>query len=60
MTGTPATFPDPEMPKIIPDTGDKRPKMDVDVTYLENKSINEAIHQKLRKKYVYETYMWNI
>ena len=30
------------------------------MTYLKNKNICEAIHQKLRKKYVDETEMHNI
>ena len=30
------------------------------MTYLEKKNINEAIHQKLRKKYLYETYIHNM
>ena len=56
----PATFSDPEMPTIIPDTGVEHPKTDVDVYFLKKKIIDEAIHQKLRKKYVYEIYMHNI
>ena len=31
MNETPATFPDPEIPKIIPDTAPERPKSDVDM-----------------------------
>ena len=34
MTKIPETFPDPEIPTIIPDTGAKRPKMDVEMTFL--------------------------
>ena len=37
------------------DTGAESPKTDVKMTYLKNKNIDEAIHQKLRKKNVYET-----
>ena len=48
------------MPKIIPDMGVERHKMDVQMTYLKNNSIDEAIHNKLRKKDVYETYMHKI
>ena len=44
MTETSATFPDPDIPTIIPDTGTKHPKMDVEMTYLKNKIIDEAIH----------------
>ena len=54
-TKTPATLPNPEMPKIIPYTGDKSPKTDADITYLEKKNIGEAIYQKLSNKDVYET-----
>ena len=48
------------MPTIIPDTGTKRPKMDRKMTYLKKDNIDEDIHQKLRKKDVYETDMYNI
>ena len=44
MTKTPATFLDPYMPTIIPDTGADHPKTYVDMTYLKNKIIDEAIH----------------
>ena len=37
--------------------GVKCPKMDTEMTYLKKKTIDEAIHQKLRKKDVYETDM---
>ena len=50
MTETTPTLLSPELPTITPDTGIGRPKIDVDMTYLENKSIGEAIRQKLRKK----------
>ena len=40
--------------------GVERHKMDVQMTYLKNNSIDEAIHNKLRKKDVYETYMHKI
>ena len=50
MTKTPATFPNPEIPKIIPDTGVERPKMDMDMNYLKNKNIDQSICQKLKKK----------
>ena len=60
MTETPATFPNPEISKIIPYTGSKIPKTDMDMTYLENNNIDEAVRYKLRKKYVYKTYMHNI
>ena len=51
---------DPEMPTIIPDTSAKRLKMNVEMTYLKNNIIGKAIRQKLRKKYLYKTYMHNI
>ena len=60
MTETPYTFPNPEMPTIIPDMGVENTKTDVEMTYLKNKSIDEAILQKPRKKNVYETDMQNI
>ena len=60
MTKTPETFPDPEFPRITPDTGVQHPKMDSEMTYLKNNNIDDSIYQKLRKKYVYETDMHNI
>ena len=60
MTETPATLPNPEIPTIIPDTGVERLKTDVEMTYLENNSIDETIQYKLRKKDFYETYMYKI
>ena len=48
------------MPTIIPDTGVERLKMDMEMTYLKNKTINEAICQKLKKKDVYKTDMYKI
>ena len=49
MTETAAHFPDPEMPTIT-ELGIERPKIYGEMTYLENKNINEAIRKKLRKK----------
>ena len=60
MTKTPSTFPDPEMPKIIPDTVVERPKTNADMTDLENNNIDEVIRQKLRKKDVYKYDIHNI
>ena len=60
MTKIPATLPDTEMPTITPDMGIEHPKTDVDMTYIEKKSIDEDIRQKLRKKDLYKTYMHNI
>ena len=57
---TPETFHDPEMTIIIPDTGVERAKTNVEVTYLNNNNIDKAIHQKLRKKVMYETNMLKI
>ena len=60
MTETPATFPDPYMPIIIPDTCVEIPETNAEILYLENNGIDEAIHQKLRKKDEYETNVHNI
>ena len=60
INNTTETFPDPDMPTIIPDTGLKRTKTDGEMTYLKKKNIDEAIHQKLMKKDVYKTDMHNI
>ena len=57
MNKTPETFLDQNVPAIIPDTGVEHPNTDVEMTYLKNKNIDEAICQKLRKQYVYETNM---
>ena len=59
MTETTATFPDPEMP-IITDLGTERPKTYGEMTYLEKKNIDGAIHQKPRKKGVYQSDMHKI
>ena len=56
MTKTPAT----DMPLIIPDTGVERIKLGTYMNYPEKKNIDEAICQKLGKKYVYETDMHRI
>ena len=48
------------MPEIIPDTVVEYPKMDAEITLLENKNIDESVNQKLRNKGVYETYMHKI
>ena len=55
MIETMKNFPNTEMPTIIPDKGIKRPKTETDVNYLENRSIDKAIRQKLRNKDMYET-----
>ena len=60
LADTLATFPDPDMPIIIPYTGVDHPKMDMEMNYLEKKSIDGAIFQKLRDKDVCETVMQNI
>ena len=52
MTETATIFPDPEMPTIT-DLGTERPKTHGEMTYLEKNNIDEAIHQKLRKKDVW-------
>ena len=43
------------MSAIIPATGIKRPKVYTNITYPKKNNTDMAIHQKLRKKYVYET-----
>ena len=43
------------MPTINPDTGVKHPKTEMEVMYLKENIIRDAIHQKLKKKDVYET-----
>ena len=60
MNNTPETFPNPEMPTIIHDKGAECPDTDGEITYPEKNNIDEAIHQKQRKKYVYETDTNNI
>ena len=60
MTETPETFPNPDIPTIMTDTITEPPKIDVEMTYLENKNIDEAIRQKSSKKDVYETNMHKI
>ena len=55
MTETLATFTNQGMPTIIPDKGIERLKMDLKMTYIEKRSIDETIRQKLRKKDVYKT-----
>ena len=59
MTENPSTFPDPDIPTTIPDSGIERPKTD-DMTYPKKKKIDEAIFQNTRKKDVYELDMHNI
>ena len=44
----------------IPNLGIQRLRTDAETTYLNKKNINEAIHQKLRKKDVYKSDMHNI
>ena len=48
---TPETFPDLETPTTITDTAVKRPKTDIETTYLKNINIDEAIRKKLRNKH---------
>ena len=55
MTETPATFPEPEMPTIIPDMGIERLKIDMEMTYLKNNILDKAIRQTLRNKDFYES-----
>ena len=60
MNKTTLTFPNPWIPTTITDIGVQHPKTDVEMAYLEKKNTEEAIHQKLRKKDVYETDIHNI
>ena len=60
MNRTLDTLPDPDISTIIPYTGAKHPKTGVEMTYLENKSIDRDICQKLMKKDIYEKDMHNI
>ena len=60
ITNTSKTFPDPDMPTIIPAMVNERPKTNREVNYLENNTIDEAIRQKPRKEGVYKTDMHNI
>ena len=50
MTETLATFPDPDISTTIPYSVIKIPTTDADINYLNNKDINEAICQNLRKE----------
>ena len=59
MSKTTDTFPDLDTPTIIPATGIKCPKTDMEMTYLK-KTIDKAIHQKLRNKDVYKIDMQKI
>ena len=52
MTDTTENFTNQEMPTIIPNTGVEHPTTDLDMTYIEKKSIDESICQKLRNKCV--------
>ena len=42
------------------ETRAKLPKTNLQLNHLKKKNTNEAIHQKLRNKYVYETKMHKI
>ena len=57
---TPTIFPDLHMTTIITDMGANHPKMEGEMTYIWKKNIGEAIHNKLRKKDMYETSMHKI
>ena len=54
MTKTPETSPNQYIQTITPDTGDERPKIDWEMSYLKNNNIDKVVHQKLRNKDVYE------
>ena len=57
MTEPLANLPDQEIMTTIPDSGIERPKTDAEITYLQNKNINEAIHQNCTNKDIYESDM---
>ena len=57
MNKTPDTFPNPDILTIIPDSGIERHKKDTYMNYLEKKNIDKSMWQKLRKKYVYKSYI---
>ena len=54
MNETLATFTNKNMQTIIPDTVIESPKTELERTYIEKKSIDEAIHQELWNKDVYK------
>ena len=59
MTEIAATLPNPDMPTIT-DLGTECTKTDGEMTYLEINNIDEAIHQNMRNKDVYESDMQKI
>ena len=59
MTDTPATFTDLEITTIT-DLVNESLEIDSEMTYLWKKNINEATHQNLRNKDVYESDINNI
>ena len=60
MNKTLVTFPDPDMPTIIPATVVKRPNTGAQTTYSKKDNIDKYIRQKLRKKGAYKTDMHKI
>ena len=59
MTDTPATFNDPEITTIT-DLVTESLKTDSEMIYLWKKNINEATHQNMRNKDIYESDIHNI
>ena len=57
---TPDTFTDPDISTTISDMVVDHPKMDTEMTYLKNKTIDKAIRQKLRNKDAYKIDMHKI
>ena len=57
MTNNLATFPNLEIPTIIPETGTERTNMDREMKYLRNNNIDKDFHKKLKKNNMYETDM---
>ena len=59
MTETASNLPDPDI-STITELGPELPKTEGEMTYLKKNNIDEAIHQKLRKKDVYKSDMHKI
>ena len=60
MKKTSKTFPNLEIPKIIPDMGSGYTNTYGEMNYLKKRNIDKDTRQKLRKKDAYETDMYKI
>ena len=60
MTETLSTFPDPDLPTNILDSGIERMKTYAEMTYIYKKISDEVICQNLKKKDVYKSDMHKI